>query len=167
MAFRKVRDYKELEIVSLIDVVFLLIIFGIVMSVYNRAGTRPMPGPKDILTIHIQRESDGQSDESMPRLMVSISNSDQLGTVYMERFPLDESLNGLTQAEFEDLPACVLIRDRIEYYAVTLMREDVSKFSDHIYIKVTPDTRLRIVSFVVNQCTPYKELLPWVRLAAE
>ncbi len=164
---RRRATHKELDIVSLIDVVFLLIIFGIAIAISRRAATEPGEEPRPTMTIDVQREAMSADRPDVRRLRVRVTDSDDTRQVYAEWFPSDDSIVGLSDAVFERLPACSLISARIAYYADTAVARDPARFSDFIYLKASNDTKLRIVNYAMRQCIPYRDPLNWVKLMHE
>ncbi len=164
---RRRATHKELDIVSLIDVVFLLIIFGIAIAISRRAASEPGEEPRATMSIDIQREAMTADKPEERRLRVRIAASDSTPRVYDEWFPSDDSIVTLGAAAFEKLPACSLISARIAYYADTAVARDTSRFTDYVYLKASNDTKLRVVNFVMTQCTPYRDPLNWVKLLHE
>ena len=47
---------------------------------------------------------------------------------------------------------------------VSAIARDTTRFSDYIYVKASNDTKLRIVTFAMRQCVPYRDPLNWVKL---
>jgi len=167
MKLKRVKRFKELEIVSLIDVVFLLIIFGIVLSVLGGTGGEPDDDKVSVMKIRIEREPEPIDPEAPRRLQVRIINSAQDNTIFEEYFTPDEQFLALSPSDFERLPACTLIANRIRVFVDSLLTGDPNSFSDFIEVSVSDDTKLRIINFITKACTPYREYLSWVRLLAE
>ena len=166
MAFRRRRDAKELEIVSLIDIVFLLIIFGIIASVMAGAGQDQEPGLPSTFKITLQREPARPDTREQPRMIVTILNSDTVGTIYTEMLPPDDMLMTMSPSLFETQPACTLLHRRISYFAENLAL-GTNRFSEHIEVIAGGDTKFRVIGFILKECAAYKNLIPWVRVATK
>jgi len=170
MSLRRKKSSKELELVSLIDVVFLLIIFGLAISLF-RFPTEPGDDPAvETLRIELVRPSDQDSD-AQDRLRVRVHGSDTTRTIYEADFPPDDSLSQFVtdREQFEDLPACRLIHDRLSYYVDSVMTAegDTSTVARHIHVTVTADTKLRLVNFILSELVPYRDRVHWAKLEAE
>jgi len=166
MAFRRRRGGKELEIISLIDIVFLLIIFGIIASVLAGAGQDSDNTPTSTFKITLQREAERPDVHRQPGLVVTILNSDEQGTVYTDILPPDNELLAMSQAAFENQPACALLRSRISYFAEN-MALGTKISSEHVEVIAGSDTKFRVIGFILRECAAYKDLIPWVRVAGK
>ncbi len=167
MAFRRTRAHKEFELVSLIDVVFLLIIFGLTISLYRYSreeGEQHLPRR---LSIEIDRLPAAE-DELIGKLQVAVYGSDTTGVVYTEQFPPDRTWASreFSNEAFVRLPACRLISERIVYFADSLLNRPVGTgdYADHVFIDVVGDAPTRAVNFVMTELSPYRGRLPWVKL---
>jgi hypothetical protein len=167
MPYRKLRVHKEFELVSLIDVVFLLIIFGLTISLYRYSreeGEQYLPRR---LNIEVNRMPAAE-DELIGRLQVAVHGSDTTGRPYIELFPPDyEWANPDFSSEaFSDLPACQMISERIVYFADTLLSRPAggTEFADHVFVDVVGDAPSRVVNHVMTELAPYRGRLPWVKL---
>lgn len=167
MAFRRFRAHKEFELVSLIDVVFLLIIFGLTISLYRYSreeGEEFLPRRLNIEIVRLPAEE----NELEGRLQVIIDGSDAEGKTHIEQFPPDGewARQEFGREAFEDLPACRLISERIIYFADTLLDRpaESDEYADHVYVEVVGDAPTRVVNFVMTELSPYRGRLPWVKL---
>jgi hypothetical protein len=165
MRISRFQKKKELEIVSLIDVVFLLIIFGIVISVFNRVGLEPEENGRGGITIEIKRQGEITDKNEFPRLIVKIDKPGGRNLGYDSAFfPVDARIDDLDWKGFSSCDACQLIHDRIAYYADSLVVDDPQKFADQIYVKASRDTKFRIISFIMEQCSAHRPKLPSVKV---
>ena len=162
---RKAR--RELEIVSLIDVVFLLIVFGIAISLFvNPHGLEPGEKPNETLRIEIRRKGLDATERKQP-LAVTITYPDDFVAPLTETFPSDDSLVALNEEDFEAAPACRLIGSHIEAFVRDyLTNADQEEFPQFIDVQVSKDTKLRIVSFILKTCAAHRKNLYWVRLGS-
>jgi hypothetical protein len=147
--------------------VFLLIIFGIVVSIMGGTGEKTVTGQPSVLNIDVLREPERTNTDEPRRLVVSISNSDSTDVVYADTLPQDDAFLRLTEERFEQEPACRLIRDRLAFYARTLIQIDKLKRANHIQVNVCTDAKFRIISFILKECAQYRNDVPWVRLASK
>ena len=171
MAFRTLRTRKELEIVSLIDVVFMLIIFGLVISVAWGVTDYTGPTLPKTFSIVIKRapvQYDPQGARLPDHLMVEFfdAEGDRVGDT--ASFPDDDALamDLMDADQFDELPPCRLIREQIEDFA-TLVRGTESEGEGEkavIHVQVTRDTRTRIVNYITRQCVDFQANIGWVRL---
>ncbi|MDH3890746.1 MAG: hypothetical protein OEV49_06645 [candidate division Zixibacteria bacterium] len=170
MKFRKIKAAKELEIVSLIDVVFLLIIFGLVMKVYEISAEDPGEELAKTLKIEIWRQSETDEQGTL-RSWSAVRFLDTDGALISDTglFPPDAGLerSSLSDGQFEQLDACKLIRRQLEDYMLTFEAEDVADPTHKIHLVVASDTRVRIVNFIANECIPYRDKVRWLRLENE
>ncbi len=170
MRSRKKKSTKELELVSLIDVVFLLIIFGLAISLF-RFPSEPGDDPAvETMRIELVRPGD-QDRNAQDRLRVRIHGSDATRAVYEADFPPEDSLAEFVadREQFENLPACRLIHDRLGYFvdSVLTAEGDTSAVAQHIHVTITPDTQLRLVNFILGELVPYRDRVHWAKLEAE
>jgi len=172
MPYHRLILKKELEIVSLIDVVFMLIIFGLVISVIGFVGKDEGPPSQKKFSIVIQRapRQDRSGQPEPERLMVSFldENGAQVGDT--ASFPIDDSLSvdTLDAGEFDGLRPCRLIREQVTLFAQSVRGRSEQTIPERatIHIEVTPDTKTRIVHYITRQCIPFQDNIGWVRLAA-
>lgn len=170
MKFRKTKTAKELEIVSLIDVVFLLIIFGLVMTVYVASGEDPGEKPSKMLRIELWRMSEtdeqGETESWTAARFVDADGNLVSDTAH---FPPDAGLgrNRLDDAQFEQLDACRLISRQLGELIQTIDDDDGTERTNTIHVVVAADTRVRIVSFIATECMPFHDRVKWLRLETE
>lgn len=152
---------------SLIDVVFLLIIFGLTISLYRYSreeGDEYLPRR---LSIEIDRLPAAEN-ELVGRLQVAVHGSDTTGNPYIRQFPPDREWAhpGFGNEAFEDLPACRLITERIVYFADSLLGRPsgAGEYADHVFVDVVGDAPTRVVNYVMTELSPYRGRLPWVKL---
>lgn len=173
MPFRKLRIRKELEIVSLIDVVFLLIIFGLIVSV---AGGITDVGPPLSKTFSIViRRAPSMDDRpgltASKRLMVEFLDAEGNPVGDTANFPIDDSLSWtfLNSSQFDELKPCQLIREQIEDFARSVRGAESEGEGEKavIHVQVTRDTKTRIVNYITRQCVEFQTNIGWVRLVTK
>lgn len=177
MSFRIVRIKKELEIVSLIDVIFMLIIFGLVMAVQRAPGKEDVPPPPKRFSIVVSRTTTyNERNEPESRLMVSFFDANHVRIGEPTNFPIDDSLGTdqsgtyvINDRDWQDLPPCQDIRDQIEKLADRLRAQGGSGDEEKIAIDliVTRDTITRIVNYITRACSPYRGQIAWIKIVTE
>lgn len=188
VAFQKKEEIKSLELPTLIDVVFLLLIFFLVTISLLRPGLpSPIPGPprkpfdlpeakgskivgeKEILeTLLIQIERKNEKDLLGPKLVYilwpSIQNST---TLEQARAKAKEdslfaefapNLLKMSDQEFAISSPCSLIARSIKDYKDLAFKEP--SLSNFIEIRAIKDTEFRIINFVMQQCSAYEDTIP-------
>ncbi len=171
MPFRKLRTRKELEIVSLIDVVFTLIIFGLVISMawgFTEYTGPTLPKTFSIVIKRAPVQYDPQGTRLPDHLMVEFFDTEGNPVGDTASFPDDDALSmDLMDADqFDELQPCRLIREQIEGFA-RLVRGTESEGEGEkavIQVQVTRDTKTRIVNYITRQCVPFQGNIGWVRL---
>lgn len=177
MPFRIIRTKKELEIVSLIDVIFMLIIFGLVMAVARTTGKEDAPPPPKRFSIVVSRTTTyNELNEPESRLMISFFDANQARIGEPSNFPVDDSLGTdpsgtyvINDDEWEELEACRQIREQIAGLAERL-REQGGSVDDEqmaIHLKVTRDTITRIVNYITRACSPYQGQIAWIKIVTD
>jgi hypothetical protein len=170
MSLRRKKVTKEVELVSLIDVVFLLIIFGLAISLFRFPSETGDDPAVDTLRIELVRVGDKDSD-TQDRLRVRIHGSDTTRVVYEADFPPDDSLSQFVpdREQFVNLPACRLIHDRLTYFvdSVMIAAGDTAAVPPHIHVTVAPDTRMRLVNFILGELVPFRDRVHWAKLEVE
>ena len=172
MPFRRLIVKKELEIVSLIDVVFMLIIFGLIVSVAVGVTEKGPPLSKTF-SIVIRRApsmDDRPGLTASRRLMVAFLDTEGNPVGDTANFPIDDSLSRtfLDSSQFDELKPCQLIREQIERFAgeVRGTESDGEGEIAVIHVEVTRDTKTRIVNYITRQCVEFQRNIGWVRLVA-
>ena len=177
MPYRIIRARKELEIVSLIDVVFLLIIFCLVMAVLRTPGSVPvLPSPMRFSIVVSRTTTLNERKEPESRLMVSFLDANQMPIGNTTNFPVDDSLGTdpsgtyvINDKKWEELDACKEIRKQISELAERL-RGQGGTITDEkmaINLKVTGDTITRIVNYITRACSPYQGQITWIKIIKE
>ncbi len=177
MPYRIVRTKKELEIVSLIDVVFLLIIFGLVMAVFRTRGKEDVPPQPKRVSIVVSRTTTlNEQNERESRLMVRFLDANQADICSPSNFPVDDSLGTdpsgtyvINDSDWVELDVCRHIREQIAGLALRLrgQGESVDDEQMAINLKVTGDTITRIVNYITRACSPYQRQIAWIKITTE
>ena len=188
VAFQKKEEIKSLELPTLIDVVFLLLIFFLVTISLLRPGLpSPIPGPprkpfdlpeakgskidgeKEILeTLLIQIERKDEKDPLSPKLVYTLwpSIKDSVTLEQARAKAKEDSLfaefppNFLSMGdqEFANSPPCSLIAKSIKDYKNLAFKEP--GLSNFIEIRAIKDTEFRIINFIMIQCSAYEDTIP-------
>ena len=166
MAFKVLRAFKEFEIISLIDIVFLLLIFGLVVSLIGNLPPEDAEVPisdeweKEYFSIRILYHANETQDSNA----VEISYPDD-GPVVSAYLPDDSLLLAMDYDDFVKLPACILIANHLEKYANNYLTEaDESNPDKHIDIRVDQEIRFRIVGYIIRECSGYWKKISWLNL---
>jgi hypothetical protein len=155
-----------MEIISLIDIVFLLLIFGLVLSAFSRYKSvsedeREEAGTPKSLAIHVYREATGEL--TSPNLVKIIYPHG--GPVYSGRFPPDSILLRLGDTAFAALPASRLIATHLREYTYEYLSDaDTSSLVNRIDVRVADDTIFRIVGYIMGQCSRDWRYISWINL---
>jgi len=171
MAFRTLRTRKELEIVSLIDVIFMLIIFGLVISVAWGVTDYTGPTLPKTFSIVIKRapiQYDPQGTRLPDHFMVEFFDAEGGRVGDSASFPHDDALStdSMDADQFDELQPCRLIREQIEDFARLVRGTESEGVGEKavIHVQVTRDTKTRIVNYITRQCVPFQGDIGWVRL---
>lgn len=165
------RPKKELEIVSLIDVIFMLIIFGLVISISGGATKFEGPPLENLYSIVIKRapvSEELQGQVQSDRLMVEFFDENHRRIGDTASFPPDESEYWLDSDQFDNLRPCLLIREELGKLAAQLGAAGVNEITEkvEIHVEVTHDTKSRIVNYISQQCAQYQDKICWIRLSS-
>ena len=155
---RKQRGAKEFDIVTLVDVVFLMLIFGLVVAAIEISGGG-IPGQgTEPQTLHLTFKRLPAHPEHPDRIAVIAA---RLGIEKTAFFPPDELLISMFPQDWENEEAVRLIRDEIEEY-----HEECDARSNPIIVEASDDTPFRIVGFILRECSRYGDAFPKLRMAA-
>jgi hypothetical protein len=189
MAFLRKREQKELNLPSLIDVVFLLLIYSLLTipieksetSTANPADAKsrqevnlPFVKSRKVVEIDpipdflVQIDNENPQDPGSGRSSPS-SNLQRRTRRWGRRWkrPAGFGLRrfpadflALSEREFSQTRACRLIRDEIRRFERgRLPRKDVSK---RIEIRAVKNTEFRIVNAILRECSAFGDTLPAV-----
>ncbi len=190
MAFKRKRTYRDFELTSLIDIVFLLLIFFLVSFAFSLSGdmtesqtytemelprtqTQIAAIDEDILeNLMIQIVSDtsgGQETKAAFVLWPSFEPNRPISRAQaLARARQDSTFRryppdfaSLPRPEFLDLAANRLIREAIQKY-VELERFYGRHPHPIVEVRADKSTAFRIISYIMNECGGYDEVIPQI-----
>ncbi|RKY84426.1 hypothetical protein DRP98_04980 [candidate division KSB1 bacterium] len=186
MPFVRKEDLKDMELPSLIDIIFLLLIFFLVTYSFSEMGEETGParsifdlpealGESPVLeeevlrTLLFQIEHKDSKDIHSPKVVYalwpSLSDSITLSQALVKARE-DSSLHAefpdgflqLPDEEFQSTPPCTLIANSIARYK-TRYFHNVS-VTNTIEIRAAKDTEFRIIDFIMDCCAAYQDTIP-------
>lgn len=167
MGLRRIRVSKELELISLIDVIFLLIIFGLTVSLFTVEQRDPVaPKPQAALKIevsYVPNDTDPGRSHYRATIISNLSDGTDVGV----DFPAERSLEAEIRAagDFDRLSASRTITERVQMFAESLIAPEGNVESPgRVYVVVDRSVRLRLLNFVLNQFVDYRQVLQRVEL---
>jgi hypothetical protein len=192
MAFTKRHEHKELNLPSLIDLCFLLIIFSLVSLPVTKSRVESgrkgkqesesnLPQTRQtalenvdlvLTTLMFKVETADSADKKNSRILYALipGESDTLTMASAKSACLRDSLfaafpNGFAQMpepDFLRLRGCRLIREQIASYK----KHHFSKpsHSNTIEIRAARDTEFRLVNYIMEQCALYGDTIPRVEV---
>jgi len=192
MAFRKTENHRILELTSLIDIVFLLLIFFLVSFAFSLGGdvsdsqlsaeiklpeteTRLTPIKSDILRnlmFQIVPDTlDGRYTRRVYVLLPAVGDSGvvsrrrALGIAHRDSMfaTFETDFFLLDDASFSKLAAAELISTSIARYVKNAIRVSNSKHP-MIEVRAESQTEFKIINFIMTQCSKYKEVVPQIAI---
>ena len=190
MAFKRTEEKAGLELTSLIDIVFLLLIFFLVSFAFSLTGNvseskiySEMPLPKT------NTDLPPVDSDVLNNLMIQL-NSDSTATgVQRTAYVLWPSYNGakkltrgsalqttmkdstfasfpidfirMQKKEFTSVPACTLITGSVARY-VELEKDFRRNKRPIVEIRADKNTEFKIVNFIMETCSAYGDNMPQV-----
>ena len=150
---------KEFDIVGLIDIVFLLIVFGIAMATFigESKQNRPPDTIEECLLTFVVQPMVTQ-DPSLPqRSYLSIEEA-PFDTHERVSFEPDDEIVQLSMDDFASTEACQVISYVLERYSIAVASDSIT-YPRAVRLKVHRNTKMRIISFVSEACALYPEEL--------
>jgi len=137
-------ENKEFDIIGLVDVVFLLVIFGLIIAVISLGGGTGPGGTGIIKTkMHIKVfRPDPLIQQSAMIIALDGKNADTIA------FPTDQELLNIGNRELLELESGSYVADRLSEYAAAV---DVTQ--DTILVEVDPETKFKIIGMILYQCS--------------
>lgn len=180
MPFIKKQDQKSLTLPSLIDVVFLLLIYSLVTIPMERGGPVeefPLPhiqSPKTqdaeamIKNLIIQIENEKPEDPRSARVVYVLLPSQPTITVEQARRMAlqanryaslaSDSIRILSDSEFRASKVCQLIQDEIRKYVAK--HGNAVLWANKIEIRAVRNTEFRLLNFILKECSAYGDKVP-------
>lgn len=190
MAFQRKENERSLELVSLIDIVFLLLLFFLVSFAFTLAGEvsdtkvyseikLPLTDTKlpviknDILeNLMIQIAPDTSQSGISRRVFVlwpSFVDTTKVSRVQAFHHAVQDStfevfppgFLRLTDAEFQSSPPCTLITNSIARY---IEKEKFYHGNTHPMVEVRAElnTEFKIINFIMNTCSAQQQAIPQI-----
>lgn len=186
MPFVRKEGLKDLELPSLIDVIFLLLIFFLVTYSFSEMGEETgsarsifdlpeAPGETIVVeeevlqTLLFQIEHKDAKNPSTPKIVYvlwpswrdSVTLSQSLVKAREDsslhaEFP--DNFLQLSDKEFKSIQPCTLITNSIARYKDSYF-QNVS-VTNNIEIRAAGDTEFRIVDFIMSRCAAYQDTIP-------
>lgn len=187
MAFKRQESSRELEITSLIDIVFLLLIFFLVLFAFSVAGDVSQSNTST--EIPLPQNSVNQSplkDDKLSNLMIQIMpDTSNIRVAYIlwpsyregveltedaafkisledSTFrPFPDSYLSLSNQEFSESEACKLISISIKQF---VEKEKILKQNERpvIEVRAEKNTEFKILNYILEQCSLYKDKIPQI-----
>ncbi|HOP07900.1 MAG TPA: hypothetical protein PLF13_11495 [candidate division Zixibacteria bacterium] len=162
MPLQKPMTAKEWEIVGLIDIIFLLIVFGVVIAVFvgttseEQVPTTVPPFP--YLTLAIEPAPDITQGSENDHMLLRVLNA-PFETRDTISFQPNSSLAAMSMEEFATTPAGRYIDSCLTEYAYHV-EEGREGLPGKIRVRAHPDTKMRIINYIFEACSqryPYIE----------
>ncbi|HEX9933797.1 MAG TPA: hypothetical protein VGB38_01270 [bacterium] len=190
MAFIKRHEHKELNLPSLIDLCFLLIIFSLVTLPITKArvetGHKGQKGMESRLpttrlttlenadyvlkTLLFEVGTSDPKDEKSPRIVYALVPNGKDSLTFqdaMEKAVRDsmfaefpDGYARLDQARFLRLKGCRMIRDEIARYKSAHFLKP--SYSNTVEIRAARDTEFRLIHYIMEVCAAYGDTIPRV-----
>ncbi len=180
MPFIKKYDQKSLTLPSLIDVVFLLLIYSLVTIPMERGGPSEefslphIQSPKTqdaegvVKNLVIQIENERPEDPRSPRVVYILLPSQPFCTIEEARKLAlqanryaslsSDSIRILSDSQFRASKVCRLIQDEIRKYVA--IHGNGAHWTSKIEIRAVRNTEFRLLNFILRQCSEYGDLVP-------
>ncbi len=190
MAFKRPVTPRTLELTSLIDVVFLLLIFFMVTFAYSLTGELSESQEyADVALPETKTQLPVVTDDRLDNLLIQIIPDTSGGQMFRKVFVLwptfsdtlrisrgqafssaikDSSfaafppdILSLAGEEFATLPPCTLITNSIRRYVAT---DRIYRGNGHPVVEVRAEetTEFKIVNFIMEQCSALQDAIPQI-----
>lgn len=190
MSFKKIKNPRGLEITSLIDVVFLLLIFFLVSFAFSLTGT--VSESKDYSVIDLPKtetELPVIKEDRLENLLVQIvddttgNGRSRIAYVLWPSFRKNRGISrsqalqiaredstfaafpedflNLTTEEFHAVQACTLISNSIARY-VAKRNLFMPKVKPIIEVRAERNTEFKILNFIMQQASSYEDRIPQI-----
>ena len=186
MAFIRKETLKDLELPSLVDIIFLLLIFFLVTYSFSEMGEETGPArsivdlpeaagentvtEEEVLqTLLFQIEHKNVKDKTSPKVVYVLWPSRRDSVTLSQALVKareDSSLHAefpdnflhLSDQQFESVPPCTLMANSIARYKRSYFN-NVS-LSNTIEIRAARDVEFRIIDFIMSHCAAYQDTIP-------
>lgn len=181
MPFTKKHDQKSLTLPSLIDVVFLLLIYSLVTIPMERGGPSeefPLPSIQSpiaqdaeavIKNMVIQIENEIRNDPRTRRVVfillptqrnITIEEAKRMA-IQAQRYASlsSDSIRTLSDSQFRTSTMGRLIRNEIQNYVNRFPRTNRPRIN-RIEIRAVQNTEFRLLNFILRECSEYGDSIP-------
>ena len=190
MAFKRQNELHDLEFPSLIDVIFLLLIFFLVtmqFSMETHTARQAATKPPDIQLPHAEGSEDVAMDDIISTLLFQIqykekNNPNSPRVVYvLEPFNADSISRGdafmiakrdsmfaefpqnflkMKERAFKNTNACRLISNAIYQYKEEHFHKP--SIENTVEIRAEENVEFKIINYILQECSAYKDTIPRV-----
>ncbi|MCX6827873.1 MAG: hypothetical protein NT002_01115 [candidate division Zixibacteria bacterium] len=143
MGIKRIESRREFELMSLVDMMFLLLIF----SFAQPFGSNRDVG-RDALTITVLRENLQNTSDQLQVSMLQPFRSDTIKLSMV----LDNNFYNSDSASFSDL--CRPIKEEISSY---INYRDSSNGVEPIRVMASDDAPFKIIDFIIRTCSTLKD----------
>ena len=158
MRFDRTHQAREFDIVSLVDMVLLLLTFGLVASAIIMGGGQVPSDEKGGGNLNIKVF---RIVPDIPQSTI-VFGSSASGTIDSATFAPDLVLSVIEDEKWESQPAVRLLQNKIKAFY-----ESGGGVTDSVLVEVDPRTIFRIVGAIMSECGLYggDSTIPAVRVA--
>ena len=189
MAFQKKREQKELNLPSLVDVVFLLLIYSLVTIPVERSDSSSQKSKQGTEAQELQlplvsSKKAVDVDPVLRTFLIQIENTvpdnpKSARMVYILKPSATDSTLGqamataLRDSAFARFPERFLLMSNAEFAQTRpcrLIRDEIRRFerrhfkgpdvSNRIEIRAAKNTEFRIINFIMRECSSYGDSIP-------
>jgi|GEM_PF-2352898 len=168
MTLVKQTSARELEIVGLIDIIFLLIIFGIVLAAFG--GEEDVPGAEgqtkqydyfmfkiDQKTVLSNEDTPGNTPVYETRYQLTVHNAPFPVLEEDLFFPREEDIVSGSMTSFANNETCQALVDYVGEYANYLRDEENESAPQTIRVEVHSETPIRVLNFIAQACAVHRD----------
>ena len=138
---------REWEMISLIDIIFLLLIFAFVIP-QGGGGEQPSGIPSKALTIRLKPvEQIGELHKQEVVLDAGYRSE-----TYQDAFTIDDPFWQLSEVQFANLAPSQLITHTIDDYR---KYRDSTNGLESIRVEAADDTPFKVIDFIVRRCSSF------------
>ncbi|MFQ5708982.1 MAG: biopolymer transporter ExbD [bacterium] len=192
MAFKRTDDFRDFELTSLIDIVFLLLIFFLIFFAISLAGeTSETNVFSDLVLPRISGDNATIQEDLIENLVIQISPDTATrppskvayvlwptfdDTVQISRgraleiATLDSTFAQfppgylmLPEEEFVNTQACTLIANSLDRY----IRNSSRSSKLEVEIRAEQSTEFRILGFILDRCSAYQDTIPQLSIRVQ
>jgi hypothetical protein len=156
MRAKRAKGPKEFDIVSLVDIVFLLVIFGLVVAAIEiTTGGEGRGDDKE--TLHLTFRNIRTSPDTPPRLAVIAA---WRGDSTMTFFPAIEQIPNMPEDDWENQDAVKEMDNKIQEYGE---QRDARAYP--IIVEAIDEVPFRVIAVVLKKCSEFGNDMPGLEMA--